>query len=382
MRARNPSSAGAEGLGKLCLDACFFSAADGGGPSDGLLLVGFLKGSDFPALTRLGDLVDPALVRRGSLASASLESEEEVGAVREEGSLAGLVGDLGRGLMKPVEDGMGGFFVAGFARVVGAAGFVVVVEGLVVFSTAGLEALDAAVVVVVLVLDLAEVPETGVFGSAGDLLDFDKVEVLVVEIGAGLEDLLTAALSLGLAEDAVFSFPVVTPLRSSPTPEAPFRALPPDTAAALFVSAGGRFALRSSTVDGLSGFPVGSVTAGMGSLGSMVGVPCLLAAAEEGIEMANSGIVSEMSMLFFRALNSAWMDFFRSMTTSGSVVSFSAKLPRRCDMVESSGGTVVSFLKPHCMPVCPFRSTATKLVRTFESGRGDALLFPAWPRVS
>ena len=168
--------------------------------------------------------------------------------------------------------------------------FVVVVEGLVVFSTAGLEALDAAVVVVVLVLDLAEVPETGVFGSAGDLLDFDKVEVLVVEIGAGLEDLLTAALSLGLAEDAVFSFPVVTPLRSSPTPEAPFRALPPDTAAALFVSAGGRFALRSSTVDGLSGFPVGSVTAGMGSLGSMVGVPCLLAAAEEGIEIGRAHV--------------------------------------------------------------------------------------------
>lgn len=111
----------------------------------------------------------------------------------------------------------------------------------------------------------------------------------------------------------------------------------------------------------------------------MVGVPCLLAAAE-GISRANSGIVSETSVLFFRALNSAWMDFFRSITTSGSVASFSAKLPRRFDMVESSGGTVVvSFLKPHCMPVCPFRSTATKLVRTFERGRGDALLFPACP---
>lgn len=170
MRAKNPSSAGADDLGKLCLEVCFFSAADGGGPRDGLLLVGLRTVSDFPALTRLGDRVDPALVRRAS--SASLESEEEVGAVREEGSFAGLVGDLGRGLMKPVEDGREGFFVAGFVRVLGAAGFVVVVEGLVVFSTAGLEALVAAVVVV-LVLDLAEVSETGVFGSAGDLVVFD-----------------------------------------------------------------------------------------------------------------------------------------------------------------------------------------------------------------
>lgn len=203
----------------------------------------------------------------------------------------------------------------------------------------------------------------------------------MVEIGAGLEDLLAAALSLGLDEGPVLSLPVVTPLRSSPSPEAPFRALPPDTAAALFTSAGRSFALRSSTVDGLSGFPVGVFAAGMGSLDSMAGVPCLLAAAE-GISRANSGIVSDMSTLFFRALNSSWMDFFRSMTTSGSVDSFSAKLPRRCDMVESSGGTVVSFLRPHCMPVCPLRSTATKLVRTFDNGRGDALLFPACPRVS
>ncbi|KFY21031.1 hypothetical protein V493_07585, partial [Pseudogymnoascus sp. VKM F-4281 (FW-2241)] len=37
--AKNPSSAGADAFGKLCLDACFFSAADGGGPSDGLLLL-------------------------------------------------------------------------------------------------------------------------------------------------------------------------------------------------------------------------------------------------------------------------------------------------------------------------------------------------------
>lgn len=380
MRARKPSSAGADDLGRLWRDACFFSAA-GGGPSDGLLFVGFRRASDFCPPTRLGDLVDPALVRRASLPSASLESEEEVGAVREEGSLAGLVGDLGRGLTKPVEDGMEGFFVAVLTRAVGAAGLVVVVEALVVFSAADLEALDAAVVVV-LVLDLAEVLETGVFGSAGDLLDFDRVEVLVVEIGAGLEDLPVAALSLALAEEAVLSLPVVTPLRSSPIPEAPFRALPPETASSLFVSAGRSFALRSSTVDGLSGFPVGvSAAGGIGSFGSIVGVPCLLAALE-GISRANSGIVSETSMLFFRALNSAWMDFFLSMTTSGSVVSFSAKLPRRCDMVESSGGTVVSFLKPHCMPDCPFRSTATKLVRTFDSGRGDALLFPAWPRVS
>jgi hypothetical protein len=282
--------------------------------------------------------------------------------------------------MKPVEEGREGFLVAAVVRVLGAAaGLVVVVEALVVvvFSAVGLVVLDAPAVVVVLVLDLAEVLETGVFGSAGDLLDFDSVEVLLVEIGAGLEDLVAAALSLVLAEGAVFSLPVVTPFRSSPTPEAPFRPLPPETAAALLVSAGRSFALRSSAEVGLSGFPAGFVTSGKGSFGSMVGVPCLLAALD-WISRANSGIVSETSMLFLRALNSAWIDFFRSMTTSGSVASFSTKLPRRCDMVESSGGTlVVSFLKPHCMPDCPFRSTATKLVRTFDSGRGDALLLPA-----
>lgn len=290
--------------------------------------------------------------------------------MREEGSLAGLVGDLGRGFVKGVVVDGGGAFLVAAVVVVRVVGAVVGLVGLVV----GLEVLGA-VVVVVLVLDLVEVLEIGVFGRAGDLVDFDRVEVLLVEIGAGLEDLLAPALSLALAEEAVLSLPVVIPLRSSPIPEAPFRALPPETAAALLMSAGRSFAFRSSTVDVLSGFPVGVCAAGMGSFGSMVGVPCLL----EGISRANSGMVSEMSMLFLRALNSSWMDFLRSMTTSGSVVSFSAKLPRRCDMVESSGGTVVSFLRPHCMPVCPFRSTATKLVRTFESGRGDALLFPACP---
>lgn len=71
------------------------------------------------------------------------------------------------------------------------------------------------------------------------------------------------------------------------------------------------------------------------------------------------------------------MDFFLSSMTFTSVSSFSEKLPRRFAMVDSSGGAADSFRRPHCIPECPFRSTATKLVRTLDSGRGDALLLPA-----
>jgi hypothetical protein len=395
IRARNPSSAGAVDLGRLCREGCLRRDAEGGGPREGRLWLVVLRiVSDFwVLLTRLGDRAvvsaDPAftaplvppLVRPASAPSASLEREDEVGAVREDGSFAGFVGDFGLGLIKPVEDGTGAGFLAGGLVLEEVAAdcpfdFVVVVNGLVVISVVGLVAFDA-VVVAALELDLTGLPGvTGVFGSAGDLVVFDaKVDVLLVGIGAGFEDLPGVALSLGLAEDAVFSFPVVTLLRSSPVPELPFRSLPPETAAELVVSAGRSF-VRSSADEDLSGFPVGFFAACLATFGSAFGVGCLLPALD-GISRANSGIVSSMSTLFFLAWNSSAMDCFLSVTTFGSVASFSEKFARRFAMLGSSGGTVVSFLRPHCMPDCPFRSTATKLVRTLDSGRGDALLLPA-----
>lgn len=136
IRAKKPSSAGAV-CGRLCLDDCFFSC-EGGGPRDGRLCdwlsVDGLRVRDFGAvavLARLGDrdtggcacrefvaweFPDARLEERLEAvgcgdAIAVLEPEEAVCAVKEAGSLIGLVGDRGLGLTKPVCGGEGGIRV-------------------------------------------------------------------------------------------------------------------------------------------------------------------------------------------------------------------------------------------------------------------------------
>ncbi len=116
IRARKPSSAGGAFCGRFVLDGCFFKVF-GGGPSDGLLLEllrveGFLVSPDLDVVVaRLGDRVAPAwtlpdaLLRDcllGGAAVAALDPDEAVCAVNDAGSLTGFVGDLGRGLWKPV----------------------------------------------------------------------------------------------------------------------------------------------------------------------------------------------------------------------------------------------------------------------------------------
>lgn len=125
IRARKPSSAGALD-GRLCREGCFFNVP-GGGPREGLLLPllsveGLRVNVDFVVvvLARLGERVEAWCAWRelvdvmfpdarlrdcrggGTAPVAVFEPDEAVCAVKEAGSLTGLVGDLGLGLWNPV----------------------------------------------------------------------------------------------------------------------------------------------------------------------------------------------------------------------------------------------------------------------------------------
>lgn len=111
-------------MAKLWRDGCLRTEAAGGGPREGRLLPVVLRRASVVRAERLGEretgldrtlqLVVGAFERRGAAAGApaTLEREEDVGAVREAGRFAGRVGDLGRGLTKAVVDGCGTFFAA------------------------------------------------------------------------------------------------------------------------------------------------------------------------------------------------------------------------------------------------------------------------------
>lgn len=329
MRAKNPSSAGAPGLARLCLDGCLRKIA-GGGPSEGLVTLAVLRRASclWAGAGRLDDraawlfavvltaLLAAPIGRRTGCAAGGLEvfeSEADVGAVRELGSFAGRVGDFGFGLTKPVDaGGSAGFLTAGLAADRAPDGFpfgfgalVIVASGFVTFSVAGLAVFTAAVAEVLEEADLTEWPGvTGVFGRAGDLLDFEDdladVDDLLVAIGAGFEIVLpVVTLLLALAGDTVLSFAVEMPLRSSPIPELPVKALPPETASELVGLPGNSLVFGSSSDVILSGFPV-EVVGGLGSTASPF-CPSILLFSVMGVSTANSGIVSEMSTSSFRA---------------------------------------------------------------------------------
>jgi len=112
IRARKPSSAGAVFCDRFGLDGCFFKSF-GGGPREGrcvalLRVAGFLAPLVLEVtVARLGERVDPDVIFPDALlkdcllgggAFAVLDPEDAVCAVKEAGSLTGLVGDFGRGL--------------------------------------------------------------------------------------------------------------------------------------------------------------------------------------------------------------------------------------------------------------------------------------------
>lgn len=266
------------------------------------------------------------LERRGAAAAgapAILEREDDVGAVREAGRFAGRVGDLGRGFTNALAVDCVCFFAAWLAvedvadgRPFGFEELAVDVGGLVVFSGAAFVAADVREE-----LDLTEwLGVTGVFGSAGDFVGFEDDAVvaddLFVEIGAGFAfDLFDVTLPFEFEDGAVFSFPVFTPFKPSPTFELPFSASPPETAAELVISAGKSLVFGSSTVVGLSGLAVELPPTGFASA-EVVCCPSCLLVSMSGVSMANSGTISETAMLSLLAWNSSAIDCFLSWISS------------------------------------------------------------------
>jgi len=271
------------------------------------------------------------LERRGAEAAgapATLEREEDVGAVREAGRFAGRVGDFGRGLTKALAGDCVAFFAAWLAvddvadgRPFSFEEFAVDVGGLVVFSAAGFVVAAFVAADVLDEFDLTEWPGvTGVFGSAGDFVGFEDDAVvaddLLVEIGAGFAlDLFDVTLPLEFEGSAVLSFPVFTPFKPSPTLELPLSASPPETAAELVISAGKSFVFGSSTVVGLSGLAVELPPAGFASA-ELVCCPSCLLVSMSGVSMANSGTISETARLSLLAWNSSAIECFLSWISS------------------------------------------------------------------
>lgn len=88
--------------------------------------------------------------------------------------------------------------------------------------------------------------------------------------------------------------------------------------------------------------------------------------------MADSGIVSSITELFFLASISGTMEFFFS-----SAAPSSSRLKLVLRFAKLASPVLLSLF--NCRPICPLFSTVTKLVRIFESGRGEVplLLSPA-----
>jgi hypothetical protein len=266
------------------------------------------------------------------------EPDEAVCAVREAGSLTGLVGDLGLGFLNPVWGGEAPIFVFGAAPVDEAvagrvAGFEVWVGAF--FSTffsnffSGTTFLGTSLLLGVV----------GVFGSGDFRLlvgeAFDVAVVFAVDIGAGLVVFTTAGFSTAFAA-AGFELPFVW-----------------DVGAAAFFSS------------------LGATCFIFSFLSSPLPRPNCLSTSIDGVSIAVSGIVSSTIELRFLASSSVAIDCFRSFVSFGLSCSSILKLVLRFDKL---GSPLVSLFNPN--PICPLLSTVTKLVRTFDNGRGDVPLLP------
>jgi hypothetical protein len=174
----------------------------------------------------------------------------------------------------------------------------------------------------------------GVFGN-GDLVGetFDAMAAFVVDIGAGLSVGFPAV----LVAAAGFEVPFVWP----------FEVAAPAVFAEVPVFFNSAFAF---------------------------GAPNFLSFSSEGISIADSGIVSSITELFFLVSNSAAIDSFFARVAFGLSSSSMLKLVLRFAML---GSPLLSLRS--CKPICPLFSTVTKLVLILDSGRGDVPLL-ATPR--
>jgi hypothetical protein len=202
----------------------------------------------------------------------------------------------------------------------------------------------------------------GVFGRGG--LAGLEADAAFVDIGAGFaEDLLTLNFCV-LAVGAAF---VVGPAVKAAL----------EIAFVLFISPD--FVPFSTADDAFSGlFPnleaaAAAAAAAVAAAWPFGACPSTLSLSGNGDSTATSGIVSEIALLCFLAWYSSAIDFFFSTMALASASSFMLKLPRRFAI---SLSVLVSLFNPNCIPSCPPRSTATKLVRTLERGRGEVPLLP------
>ena len=167
----------------------------------------------------------------------------------------------------------------------------------------------------------------GVLGGAGDLRlffgdAFDGAEVLAVEIGAGFEVVLVLAA-------AGFSTGFVTGGFGLPFVYAP------------------------------STFSSGLLAAGF----AIPFVPSIFFCVDWVLSTGDSTIVSSANELRFLPPASGLIPCLLSGRSFG-VSSSKLKLLLRFDVLDSR-------LRSLWKPICPFLSTVTKLVRTFDSGRGE-----------
>jgi hypothetical protein len=259
--------------------------------------------------------------------------------VRDAGSLIGLVGDLGLGFLNPVWGGGEAWILvfvappvdeAAVGRLAGFEAWLDANDARLGFFSGFFSAtfLEASFLLGVV----------GVLGSGdfrlfvGDALG--AVDVFVVEIGASFVVLLAAGFSTVFATGGL---------------EFPFEC---DVEAAFF-----------SSLDAI-GFTISF-------LARPLPRPNCLSTSIDGVSITVSGIVSSTNELRFLAPNSEAIDCFLSRVSLGLSASSILKLVLRFDML---GSPLVSLFNPN--PTCPGLSTATKLVRTVDSGRGDVPLLP------
>lgn len=267
------------------------------------------------------------------------DPDEAVCAVKEAGSLTGLVGDLGLGFLNPVCGGEAPILV--FVAPVAVETVVEAVVGrLAGFETAGAffstlfsGFFSETFLACSLLLGVVGVLGRGDFKLlVGEALG--GTEVFAVDIGAGFAVLSAAGFSTAFAT-AGFEVP--------------------------FVCAGGGAFFSSFCATGFTS----------SFFRCPLPRPNCLSTSIEGVSIALSGIVSSTNELRFLASNSEAIDCFLSVVSFGLSCSSILKLVLRFDKL---GSPLVSLF--NSKPICPLRPTVTKLVRTFDSGRGDVPLLP------
>lgn len=294
-------------------------------------------------------------------------TEAAVGAIREDGSFTGRVGDFALGLgpggdvlSVAAEDGLEGFF----SGLLEAAGFV-----------AGFAAVFFG--------------EVGVFGGIGDFAgpegfnssddeDFGEDFGVVFSTDLSLSSLPLVVLSALGSASGVSSVTAMLPLRVFFT--------------LMSLLTTGREPSRVSKVEGrlALGCTSGEFFAmgGLGRAGRAAAAPNCFSGpgSRDGVSIAASGMVSVTCWLSRLASNSSAIDSLRSRTAMGLRSSLILKLERRFEKdipellvsgVEGAGGLLLVLLVASAelssasfrSADCALRSTATKLVRTFDRGR-------------